>query len=100
MSTVTDKKIKCISRLEKLSNSFALREFLVDRGFLSLEELQLATTEQEKAETMFLSIRRAVEDKRIDLAHFDWTLLPSEKISIRIVTEFDSVEFAAYDMAM
>ena len=82
-------KIDCIKRLINVSAHADLINFLIDEKVLDKSELVKATNNKETAETIFFAINSAVKANHINLADFEWFILPKELIKLTIVTSHE-----------
>lgn len=82
-----NKKVECITRFIHLSSSIDnIKSFLVDEKIVNEETFVPVNTIQAFAELIYLVLSKALQEDKITLVDYEWTLLPKEQIKITIVT--------------
>jgi hypothetical protein len=87
-------KLKCFERLCQLTNTYDdVIDFLEHDRLLSHAEHQALKASNERIKDLFRSIENRCADERITMAHFTWTILPNESITLTIITSSSQKTF-------
>lgn len=92
----TKREIECLKRLQQLSPvyeeliAFLLQEYLLDK-----EELKALKTSPDQGRLLHAKLASLSETRKLQLLEFEWTLLPTERIKVNIVTDTGFKEFTA-----
>jgi len=79
-----------------VSKSYSVEDIaniLVSDGALSKDVLYEISTSYDSIETLFKRIEMAAKDGKIDLLSYNWQLLPTQIVSLTIVTPHAKREF-------
>lgn len=71
-----------------------IAETLYVDGVISLQEMQTLKSAEDKQLELFKLIEMANKTQKISLLDYEWTLLPTQKIKLTIVTQHGVREFA------
>ena len=87
-------KIECLLKMVSEQDQYAeIIEWIVHHKLGNSVEIRALTRDNEKAEFVYSTLRKAEKDEYIVLLDFEWQRLPIEYIKITIVTENESKEF-------
>lgn len=88
-----NKKIECIKRLIEKDRFYEFTEWLIEHKMISKDDIVGLTRNQERAEFIYTTLKKAERDEKLILLDFEWTLLPLETIKITCITEITQREF-------
>lgn len=92
----TKREIECLKRLQELSPVYGeLVAFFLQENLLSKDELRVIKTSPEQGRLLYAKLASLSEEHKLQLLEFEWTLLPTERITINIVTDRGAKEFIA-----
>ena len=90
------RETECIKRLQSLSPVYEeLIQFLVQEYLLSSEELKVIKNSPEQGKLLQAKLALLSDERKLQLLEFEWTILPTERIRINIVTDRGFKEFTA-----
>lgn len=69
--------------------------FLLQEYLLSKEELKVLRNSPEQSRLLQAKLANLSDERKLQLLEFEWTLLPTERIRINIVTDRGFKEFIA-----
>ena len=88
-----NKKIACIKRLIDNNRFYEFTEWLTEHKLMAKDDAVELTRNQEKAEFVYTTLKKAEKDDKLILLDFEWTILPLETIKITCITETTHKEF-------
>ena len=88
-----NKRIECIKRLVDADRFYEFTEWLIEHKIIKKEDTIGLDRNQEKAEFIYATLKRAEKEEQLILLDFEWSLLPLETIKIICVTELEKKEF-------
>lgn len=90
------REIECLKRMQALTPMFEeLTAYLVQEFLLSKEELKEFKVSPEQARLLQAKLATLSDERILQLLEYEWTLLPTERIRINIVTDRGFKEFVA-----
>lgn len=90
----TNREVDCLKRMQSLSPIFEeLIAFLVQEFLLSKEDVKLLKVSPEQAKMLQAKLAILSSERKLQLLEYEWTLLPTERIRINIVTDHGFKEF-------
>ncbi len=72
-----------------------LISFFLQEHLLSKEELKVIKTSPEQGRLLQAKLAALSDDRQLQLLEYEWTLLPTERIKVSIVTDRGFKEFSA-----
>lgn len=92
----TKQEVECLKRMQSLTPMFEeLIAFLLQEFLLSKEELKAIKVSPEQARMLQAKLATLSDERVLQLLEYEWTLLPTERIRINIVTDRGFKEFIA-----
>jgi len=92
----TKREVECLKRLQQLSPVYEeLVAFLVQEYLLNKEELKILKESSEQGKLLQAKLASLSEERKLQLLEYEWTLLPTERIKVNIVTDRGHKEFMA-----
>lgn len=92
----TKREVECLKRMQSLTPMFEeLIAFLLQEFLLSKEELKTIKVSPEQARMLQAKLATLSDERLLQLLEYEWTLLPTERIRINIVTDRGFKEFIA-----
>lgn len=92
----TKREVECLKRMQSLTPMFEeLIAFLLQEYLLSQEELKAIKVSPEQARLLQAKLATLSDIRTLQLLEYEWTLLPTERIRINIVTDRGFKEFIA-----
>jgi len=92
----TKREVECLKRMQSLTPMFEeLIAFLLQEFLLSKEELKAIKVSPEQARMLQAKLATLSDERLLQLLEYEWTLLPTERIRINIVTDRGFKEFIA-----
>lgn len=92
----TKREVECLKRMQSLTPMFEeLIAFLLQEFLLSKEELKAIRVSPEQARMLQAKLAALSDERLLQLLEYEWTLLPTERIRINIVTDRGFKEFIA-----
>lgn len=86
--------IDCLKRLCKRSECYGdIIHFLLDEKIINEATLTSLNLEQDKVSHLCHILFAANKEDKIQLLDFHWTLLPVERIRVKIVTDMNTREY-------
>lgn len=90
------REVECLKRMQALTPMFEeLIAFLLQEFLISKEELKLFKASSEQARLLQAKLAILSDERKLQLLEYEWTLLPTERIRINIVTDRGFKEFVA-----
>jgi hypothetical protein len=87
-------KVECISRLIDLTSCLEdILSYLLDEKIITQREVSAIKLENNKSKFLYEILEKAKNEEKLQLLTYDWTLLPVERIKIRLVTNRSSKEY-------
>lgn len=92
----TKREVECLKRLQELSPVYEeLIAFFLQEHLLSKEELKVIKTSPEQGRLLQAKLATLSDERHLQLLEYEWTLLPTERIKVNIVTDRGFKEFSA-----
>jgi hypothetical protein len=92
----TNREVECLKRMQSHTPMFEeLIAFLLQEYLLSQEELKALKVSPEQAKLLQAKLATLSDERVLQLLEYEWTLLPTERIRINIVTDRGFKEFIA-----
>jgi hypothetical protein len=92
----TKHEIECLKRLQELSPVYEeLISFFMQEYLLSKEELKTLKDSPNQGKLLQAKLASLSEERKIQLLEYEWTILPTERIKISVVTDTGFREFTA-----
>lgn len=92
----TKRELDCFKRLQSLTPvQDELIAFLMQEYLLSADELKAMKGEADMAKHVYTKLATLSEERKIQLLEFEWSLLPTERIKLLLVTDRGMKEFTA-----
>jgi hypothetical protein len=92
----TKRETECLKRLQQLTPMYEeLVAFLLQEYLLTKEELKAFKSAPDQERLLQAKLALLSEERKIQLLEFEWTLLPTERIKVNIVTDRGFKEFSA-----
>ena len=92
----TKREVECLKRLQQLSPVYEeLIAFLVQEYLLSKEELKVIKSSPDQGRLLQAKLASLSEERKIQLLEYEWTLLPTERIKVNLVTDTGFKEWTA-----
>lgn len=92
----TKREVECLKRLQQLSPVYEeLIAYLVQEFLLSKEELKVIKSSPEQGRLLQAKLATLSEERKIQLLEYEWTLLPTERIKVNLVTDTGFKEWSA-----
>lgn len=92
----TKREVECLKRLQQLTPMYEeLIAFLLQEYLLDKEELKVFKNSPDQERLLQAKLASLSEQRKIQLLEFEWTLLPTERIKVNIVTDRGFKEFSA-----
>ncbi len=90
------REVECLKRLQQLSPVYEeMVAFLLQEFLLSREELKVIKSSPDQGKLLQAKLALLSEERKLQLLEFEWTILPTERIRINIVTDRGFKEFIA-----
>lgn len=90
----TKREVECLKRLQQLSPVYEeLIQFLLQEYLLSKEELKVIKNSPDQGKLLQAKLASLSEERKLQLLEFEWSLLPTERIKVNIVTDRGFKEF-------
>jgi hypothetical protein len=92
----TKREIECLKRLQELSPVYEeLIAFFVQEFLLTKEELKVIKTSPDQGKLLQAKLASLSADRKVQLLEYEWSILPTERIRINVVTDRGFKEFTA-----
>lgn len=89
-----NRKIECLDTLiTKTECLDEMIEFLVDNNLATKDEFQSHTRQFEYVNFIHRKLTQLLEEKKLLLYEYEWTILPTHQIKLLLITEHLSKEF-------
>lgn len=86
---------QCFDRLLTVGTCYPeLKAFMLDEGFLTKSDLPFLLTAEKKPKFLLEKLLEAQDKGLIQLMSFEWSLLPTERIHLQIVTARSTQNFS------
>lgn len=90
------RETECLKRLQELSPVYEeLIQFLLQEYLISKEELKVIKNSPDQGKLLQARLALLSEERKLQLLEFEWTILPTERIRINVVTDRGFKEFSA-----
>lgn len=88
------KQIECLARLNEATAGLQeILDFLVEEKLTDMTEVREIISAPSPAKELQLVLKRLSEQEKFQLLEYEWIVLPTERITITIVTENAKREF-------
>lgn len=92
----TKRELECLKRLQGLTPvQDELIAYLLQEYLLTQEELKVIKSESDQLRLLYMKLHTLSEERKIQLLEFEWSLLPTERIKLTLVTDRGFKEFTA-----
>lgn len=92
----TKREVECLKRMQQLTPMFEeLITYLLQEYLISKEDLKAFKVSPEQARLLQAKLATLSDERTLQLLEYEWTLLPTERIRINIVTDRGFKEFVA-----
>lgn len=86
--------VDCLKRLCKMSGCYAeIVQFLLDEKIIDQPTLIQLGMEYDKETSLCEILFKSSKQEKIQLLDFEWSILPVERIRLKIVTDMSTVEY-------
>lgn len=92
----TKREIECLKCLQELTPVYdEIIQFLLQEYLLSKEELKVIKGSPDQGKLLQAKMALLVEERKLQLLEFEWSILPVERIKVTVVTDRGFKEFLA-----
>ena len=92
----TKREIECLKRLQELSPVYEeLISFFAQEYLLSKEELKAIKGSPDQGRLLQAKLASLSAERKLQLLEYEWSILPTERIRIFVVTDRGFKEFIA-----
>lgn len=93
----TKREIECLKRMQELHPVYEeLFQFLLQEFLLSKEEFKaIKNSPSTESQLLYAKLVQLSDERKLQLLEFEWSILPTERIRINVVTDRGFREFIA-----
>lgn len=92
----TKRELECFKRLQSLTPiQDEVAAYLLQEYLLSAEELKVMKSDSDFTKLLYYKLAGLSEERKLQLLEFEWTLLPTERIKLLLITDRGMKEFLA-----